>query len=393
MDAGLLAAGGRHVLWRALSTLVGGVRIGGRVPPGPMVLVANHTSHADTAALLAAIPPSRRPVLVAAADYWFAHRWRRAVVTGLVGALPVARTGSGYADLLAAAEPVLRSGGTVVIFPEGTRGTPQSPVGTFRSGALRLACDLDVPLVPVGISGTGQVLPKHGRLRPEGVVLRVGEPLDADACRTTDPEVLRAAVQALRDDGGEVPRPDSRLFSWLDRRSDAQLMTAGFVWGAAEALSWPIMAEVYLVAVGTAQPHRAGRLAASVSAGSVAGVALHAVLAGRGLRLPTPLTTPAMHRSARDHLRRSPQGVWHQLFDGIPVKVYARAAGELGTSLPAFVGSTALARPTRMAMTAAVVVGVGRWAHPLVRRRYPEFLALGSAVFAEGLHRVVRRWR
>lgn len=391
---GIWAARTRHVLWRALSTLVGGVRIGGHVPPGPKVLVANHTSHADTAALLAALPPSCRPRFVAAQDYWFDRAWRRAVVTTLVGALPVARTGSGYEALRDAARPVLADGGSVVIYPEGTRSAPDTPVGEFRSGALRLAADLDVPLVPVGISGTGRVLPKHGRLRPEGVVLRFGDPLPATQCRDTSPEVARAAVQALRDDSEAVPRPDSRLYTWLDRRSDTQLMGAGFLWGLAEALTWPVMAEVYVVAVGAAQPRRAGRVAASVAAGSVAGVVGHALLARRGVRLPAPLTRPRMHRRARADLHRSgPSGIWRQLFNGVPVKVYAAAAGELGTPLVPLALHTAAARPTRMAMAAAVVVVAGRWAHPLLRRRYPEFLVVGSAVFAEGLHQVIRRWR
>ncbi|AXH95342.1 lysophospholipid acyltransferase family protein [Ornithinimicrobium avium] len=177
------AASARHVLWRAASTLVGGVRIGGHVPDGPMVLVANHTSHADTAALLAAVPPDRLPVLAAAEDYWFRQPLRRAVVTGLVGALPVPRDGGGgYEALRAAAAPVLAGGGTVVIYPEGTRGRPGEDLGRFRSGALRLAADEGVPLVPVGISGTGRVLPKHGRLRPAGVVLRFGQALPPQAC-------------------------------------------------------------------------------------------------------------------------------------------------------------------------------------------------------------------
>ncbi|QFG68378.1 lysophospholipid acyltransferase family protein [Ornithinimicrobium pratense] len=394
MTTGIWAARVRHMLWRGLCTLAGGVRIGGHVPPGPKVLVANHTSHADTAALLAALPPSCRPRFVAAQDYWFDRAWRRAVVTTLVGALPVARAGSGYEALRDAARPVLGDGGSVVIYPEGTRGAPGTPVGEFRSGALRLAADLDVPLVPVGISGTGRVLPKHGRLRPEGVVLRFGDPLPAAQCRDTSPEVVRSAVQALRDDSEAVPWRDSRTFTWLERRSDAQLMGAGFLWGAAEALSWPIMAEVYVVAVGAAQPGRAGRVATSVAAGSVVGVVGHALLARRGVHLPAPLTRPRMHRQARADLRRSgPAGIWRQMFNGVPVKVYASAAGELGTPLVPFALHTAGARPTRMAMAATVVLLAGRWAHPLMRRRYPEFLILGSAVFAEGLHQVIRRWR
>lgn len=390
---GLWGARARHVLWRAMSTLVGGVRIGGRVPAGAMVLVANHTSHADTAALLAAVPPDRSPTFVAAADYWFERPWRRALVSGLVGALPVARTGAAYETLRDAAVPVLAAGHALVIYPEGTRGAPGEPVGRFRSGALRLAADLDVPLVPVGISGTGEVLPKHGRLRPTGVVLRFGDPLPPEECRRTDPEVVRAAVQALRDDSSEVPWPDSRLYTWLAGRPDALLMTGGFLWGLAEAMSWPIMAEVYVVAVGAPQPRRAVRVGASVAAGSVTGAALHAALTRRGARLPVPLTTPAMHRAAAEHLAAGPHGVWRQLFSGIPIKVYARVAGESQLDLGRFTLATASARPTRIGAATAAVLVAGRWAHPLLRRRYPEFLVLGGAVFAEGLHRVVRRWR
>ncbi|NLG20330.1 MAG: 1-acyl-sn-glycerol-3-phosphate acyltransferase [Actinomycetales bacterium] len=394
MTRGRWAARARHVLWRALSPLVGGVRIGGRVPEAPMVLVANHTSHADTAALLAALPPDRLPVLAAAQDYWFSVPWRRAVVTALVGALPVSRTGPGaYEALLEAAAPVIAAGGTVVIYPEGTRGQPDTPVATFRSGAQRLAADLGVPLVPVGISGTGRVLPKHGRLRPEGVRLRFGEPLPPERCRAVDPEVVRAEVQALRDDGSAVPWPDSRLFTWLDRRSDRELVAAGFLWGVAEAVSWPIIAEMFLVLVGAPQHRRLGRVATSVAAGSVVGVLAHALAARAGWRFPAPLTTPRMHAAARDQLAASPYGVREQAFNGIPVKVYARAAGEGGTDLVRFGLATAVVRPARI-LGVGVLIGLGaRWAAPLMRRRTTEHVVLASVVLAEGLHRVIRRWR
>lgn len=396
MSRRIWAARARHVLWRAASTLVGGVRIGGRIPAGPMVLVANHTSHADTAALLAALPPDRLPVLAAAEDYWLADPLRRAVVTVLVGAMPVSRTGSGgYAALRDAAAPVLARGGTVVIFPEGTRAAPGAPVGAFRSGALRLASDLQVPLVPVGISGTGRVLPKHGRLRPEGVVLRFGQPVTVgpgEAATTT--EQVRHAVQALRDDGSAVPWPDSRLHTWLDARSDVALMGAGLAWGAAEAVSWPVIAEMYLVLVGAPQHRRLGRLAVSVAAGSVVGTVLHAAAARAGLRLPAPLTTPRMHATARAQLAaEGPWAVRHQAFNGIPVKVYARAAGEGRVDLGAFAGAVGVVRPARILGVGVVIGVISRWAAPLLRRRTPEHAVLAGVVLAEGLHRVVRRWR
>ena len=68
------------------------------------VVVANHGSHADTAALLAALPAAARPVFAAAADYWFDAPARRAAATGLAGILPVRRGERGaYPALLAAA--------------------------------------------------------------------------------------------------------------------------------------------------------------------------------------------------------------------------------------------------------------------------------------------------
>lgn len=386
------AAWARHLLWRAATPLVGGVRTSGRQPDRAAVLVANHCSHADTAVLLATLPPARRPVFVAAADYWFTRSWRRWVVTGLVGALPIRRDGHGYQALREAAAPVLAQGGTVVIYPEGTRGT-DGQLGRFRSGALRLAHDLDVPLVPVGISGTDQVLPKSGRLRPAGVILRFGEPLSPRDCGTTSAEAVRASVRALRDASAAVPWPYSPSWTWLDRRRTAVLAGAGFGWGVAEAVSWPVMAEYFLLAVGVPQHRRMLPIAAGLAAGSVVGVLAHSALARRGVRFPAPLTTPRMHQVAREHLVASPYGVIRQAVNGVPVKVYARAAGEQGTDLLRFSLGTLVARPARVAVVGAALTLAARRVHPLVRRRFPEYLALSTAAFAGGLSRVVRRWR
>ena len=76
---------GRRTLWRGVLTVTGGVRIIGELPDGPCVIVANHSSHADTAALLATIPGRRAPVVAAAADYWFGARRRRVMCRWLAG--------------------------------------------------------------------------------------------------------------------------------------------------------------------------------------------------------------------------------------------------------------------------------------------------------------------
>ena len=189
----------RHWLWRVVCAVSGGLTVTGRWPvSGGCIVVANHSSHADTAALLAALPPAAQPVFGAAADYWFDVPVRRFIATSLAGVLPVRRSGGGsYDSLLAAVRPALKAGRTVVLYPEGTRST-NGCLGEFRSGALRLARDCGVAVVPVALTGTADVLPKDGRYSPAPMRVHVGAPVDP---HDTSALQLRAQVLALR---GEV---------------------------------------------------------------------------------------------------------------------------------------------------------------------------------------------
>jgi 1-acyl-sn-glycerol-3-phosphate acyltransferase len=187
----------RHWMWRLVSVLSGGLTVTGnwRVSGG-CIVVANHSSHADTAALLAALPAKAKPVFGAAADYWFDVPVRRFIAASLAGVLPVRRSGGGsYDALLAAAGPALKAGRTVVIYPEGTRSTDGN-IGEFRSGALRLARECGVPIVPVALMGTAEVLPKGGRWSPAPMQVRIGKPVDANAISAPQ---LREHVLALRE--------------------------------------------------------------------------------------------------------------------------------------------------------------------------------------------------
>ena len=199
------AALARKALWRAVLTMTGGLRVRGlgRLPSGPCVLVANHNSHADTVALIAALPARRRPAVAAAADYWFpgtrrgrGGRLRAVACRSLCGAFPVRRGGGGSADLAAAAR-LLASGRDVIIFPEGTRSR-DGHVANFHRGAARLAELAGVPLVPAGITGTRSLLPPGGadcrnRPRPGLVTVRIGVPASAEAAPAVREEVIRLA--------------------------------------------------------------------------------------------------------------------------------------------------------------------------------------------------------
>lgn len=169
----------RRALWRAALGLTGGLRVQGAagLPPGPCVIVANHSSHADTAALIAALPARRQPVVAAAADYWFGSGFRARAGRMLCAAFPVRRSGGGSADLAAAAR-LLAAGHDVIVFPEGTRSR-SGDIGDFHRGAARLAAAAGAPLVPAGISGTRTLLPPDGPARPRRttVTVRFGAPI------------------------------------------------------------------------------------------------------------------------------------------------------------------------------------------------------------------------
>lgn len=386
----LAGAALRRALWRSAFGLAGGLTVRGTPPLGPAVVLANHCSHADTAALLAALPAATRPLVTAAADYWFEVGWRRLLVGSVVAALPVSRgDAGGFAALRAAAAPHLRRGGVVVLYPEGTRST-DGTVGRFRSGGLRLAEQVGVPVVPVAVRGTGDLLPKHGRLTPGPVEVRFGPALDPAGCT---PARLREEVVALVDAGPPRAAVSSRWEATQRWAGGPGLWAGAAAWGVAEATSWPVIAEMSLVLVGVAAPRRLLPAAACLAAGSAAGVGLTAALARRGVLLPAPLTTTRMHAAAAAHLAAGPAGVWHQLANGVPIKVYARQAGLARSPLPPFLAAAAAARTTRILGVGVLLTGAAQLLQPWLRRLYGGYLLAASAALALGLRRVYRSWR
>lgn len=205
MSSVFLSDRARRRFWRTAFRCAGGLEVsyrGGSADAlsGPAVIVANHNSHADTAALIAALPARLRPTFVAAADYWDDVAWRRRVAAAAVRTLPVSRSGGGYSALLESVAPVLREGRVVVIYPEGSRGTDEE-MGPWRAGALRLARDCGVPIVPVAIHGTRAVFGPHQPLRRGRVRLVVGAPVDPHAA---DLDEIRSRLVGMLDTRARV---------------------------------------------------------------------------------------------------------------------------------------------------------------------------------------------
>jgi hypothetical protein len=189
------------------------------------------------------------------------------------------------------------------------------------------------------------------------------------------------------------PKRQSRVWSAIARlvASPYGLLLA-FLWGFAEALSWFIVAEMALILLAAAVPRRVMPWAAAVIAGSVLGVLTNARLASRGVLLPAPLTTRRMAATAFDQFAAGPSAIMHQALSGIPVKVYARAAGEHGIDLWNLAGWTLLERGLRISMVGLAVWLLSYLLHPWLRRHYGVYLVVVSVLFTAALSAIIAAW-
>jgi hypothetical protein len=189
------------------------------------------------------------------------------------------------------------------------------------------------------------------------------------------------------------PKRQSRVWSAIARlvASPYGLLLA-FLWGFAEALSWFIVAEMALILLAAAVPRRVMPWAAAVIAGSVLGVLTNARLASRGVLLPAPLTTRRMAATAFDQFAAGPSAIMHQALSGIPVKVYARAAGEHGIDLWNLAGWTLLERGLRISMVGLAVWLLSKLLHPWLRRYYGVYLVVVSVLFTAALSAIIAAW-
>jgi 1-acyl-sn-glycerol-3-phosphate acyltransferase len=75
------------------------------------------------------------------------------------------------------AEQKLKKGASVAIFPEGSR-TTTGRIGKFKKGAYQMALDLKLPIVPVTINGSYQVMPRGSYfIRPHKMELLIHNPI------------------------------------------------------------------------------------------------------------------------------------------------------------------------------------------------------------------------
>lgn len=369
-----------------------------RLPAGPVVFVANHSSHADTAVLLAALPRRARRELAPAAaeDYFFKGRLRGWFVRGLTGAFPFPRHGPAG---LERACGFLGGGRSVLLYPEGTRSRDGSVAG-FRCGVGMLV-KRGATVVPVGIAGTREVLCKGNRLpRRAPVAVAFGAPR-VFASDMSPEEISRAlrrvvcslAAEAQRDLAPPKPMLYERVATFARARAALWLV---FAWAVAEALWWPLIPDFLVAPLALAVPARWFLLTAVATAGSVLGgvVAFQVGGTGEWFASNALLVTPRMNAQAMMWMTEAGAGaLLKQPLSGIPYKVFALRSSDAGLGLGAFVAMSLVARGLRIAAVAAVFAGGGLSLQRVWRRTFGAFLLTYCIVFGFGLAGTVDSWR
>ena len=161
--------------------------------PGPVVFAANHQSHLDGPMILWSLPPRwrYRVAIAMAKEFFKAHFFpeqygRKAWATNSLNyylsalffnAFPLPQREAGTRQTLRYIGALFAEGYSLLIFPEGKR-TTDGQLNPFRGGIGMIGARLDVPVIPVGISGLDQVLHHTWKMaKPGPGRIRFGAPL------------------------------------------------------------------------------------------------------------------------------------------------------------------------------------------------------------------------
>ena len=183
--------------WAKMQLLVSGVRVKvwglehiGKEPS--YVYMANHQGSFDIFALLSCLPVQFR---------WIAKKELFAIpilgwAMGAANYISIDRSGKRKAlESIERAASKIKAGVSVVIFPEGTRSRDGS-IQPFKRGGFTLALKSGVPIIPITINGSGDVMPRDSlRVRPGKIRVTIDRAIETTRHSLSERNVLMEKVR------------------------------------------------------------------------------------------------------------------------------------------------------------------------------------------------------
>ncbi len=129
------------------------------IPPastGGLLIAGNHQTYIDPVWISIAV---KRRLRYMAFEQGFDWKFIGPLITYL-GAFPVATDGARARRLMRNALDALSEGSALIVFPEGAREFSDGDLLPFKTGAVRLAIQTGVPILPVTIRGANRIWPQ-----------------------------------------------------------------------------------------------------------------------------------------------------------------------------------------------------------------------------------------
>ncbi len=164
------------------------------IPAGqPVVFISNHQGNYDIPIMLGHVPTPKAFISkIEVLKLPLIRTWMKFMQCAFMDRKDIRQS---LRTINEAAQSI-RSGYSMVIFPEGTRGKGK-PMAEFKAGSFKLAQKAGVPIIPVTIDGSWRLMEEHGYMKPANVKVTIHPSVPTAGISREDMEALPDKVKAI----------------------------------------------------------------------------------------------------------------------------------------------------------------------------------------------------